>query len=465
MKRIFVLPLLFLNSFCYSKTTIETLWDSIIHNNTDVNSVRTSYQNAVIDYKTLQGLFIPGISLNSTTNFGENYSKGDYPSYINNSLLIEQKLPGGARLDLSASYNLGYAEYNEQTYVNQTPKIGLTYSQSMLPFYLQGTLFSPDIKLLKINKEYQKKYLDYICKEKIKTLTKEYIYSLIYKNKSEIYANSIAFKNQKKEIIRKLIEQGSQNQTNLLEIENSILLDIQNKTEIDSSYVQCVNNLSILTGLDFSEFNDEELPLIKNIDKENLIGSYGDPYKELCLLIINKYETQKILIRQDNAPSFSVSLSDIINLKDNKAGDWKDSWTDWKDDKKNTWVVGIGFDFTNCLRGNFGKQYKKNENELQTAKNSYNQYLIQCENLLGIYKNALDSFNYEVASTKKLITTNEQLLESKKELKNKGIISEYDYLNASEELKILKLTYETHKLYRWLYEFLIFIDYNEEDAV
>ena len=49
--------------------------------------------------------------------------------------------------------------------------------------------------------------------------------------------------------------------------------------------------------------------------------------------------------------------------------------------------------------------------------------------------------------------------------KKKGIISEYDYLNASEELKILKLTYETHKLYSWLYEFLIFIDYNEEDAV
>ncbi len=108
---------------------------------------------------------------------------------------------------------------------------------------------------------------------------------------------------------------------------------------------------------------------------------------------------------------------------------------------------------------------KKNENELKAAKESYNQYLIQRENLLGIYKNVLDSFNYEVASTKKLITTNEQLLESKKELKNKGIISEYDYLNASEELKILKLTYETHKLYRWLYEFLIFIDYNEEDSV
>ncbi|MBQ3642863.1 TolC family protein [bacterium] len=469
MKKIFLLALFVLNFFCYPKTTLEVLWDSIIENNSEVNSVRTNYKNALIDYVTLQGLYIPSVNLNSIVNLGENYSKGDYPSYINNTLSIGQRLPGGSQLVLDVSYNLSYADYNEETYVNQIPKIGLTFSQSMFPFYLQGKLCSPDVQLLKINKEYQEKYYDYICKEKIKSVTREYIYALIYGKKSEIYESSIKLKNQKKEIIKKLIDQGRQNQSNLIEIENSLLMDIQNKAEIFSSYVQCINNLTLLTGANFydlSDFSLEELPDIEILENDGLekIDCY-DAYERMLLLNIKKFETQSSIIKQDNAPYISFNLTDIINLNDKKACDWKDSWTDWKDDKKNTWAFGIGVDFTNFFKGNYSKQYDKNNNELQSAKSSYYNYLEQKKKLFQIYKKSLESLESEILSTEELIENNEKILLAKTELMEKGLISEFEYINALEEFKILKLTYENYCLFRWLYNFLIFIDSDKKETV
>lgn len=469
MKKIFLLALFLHNFFCFSQTALEVLWKSVITSNSEISSVRTNLKNASIDYQTLQGLYLPSLSLNSITNFGENYSKGDYPNYINNSILIGQRLPGGSQLELSISYNLGYAEYNEQTYINQSPKVGITYSQSLFPFYLQGKILSPDIQLLRINRDYQEKYYKYVCKENIKSVTREYINAILYKNKNSIYESLIKQKKQKKEILKKLVEQGSQNYNSLIEIENAILMDIQNKSEIFSSYVQCVNNLYLLTGMnleDLLEISLSELPNFEVFfqnDYKNLFDT--DEYENILILNIKKCEAQKYQISQDSAPYMSLSLTDIINLNDNKVCDWKDSWREWHDDKKNTWVFGIGIDFSSCFKNSFAKSHKKNDNELQNAKNIYQNYTEKKNKLLKIYKKSLEIVEDEIFSYEKLIENNESVLFGKKDLKEKGEISEFEYITALEEYEILKLTYENYKLIKWLYKFLLLIDYKGEETV
>ena len=123
------------NAFSVS---LEELINYTLESNSEIKASLNTYETVLASVKGFDGAYAPGLSLTSSTTIPKDYEWNTMPNAFDSCLSFKQPLPGGTTISLDINYYFETMRFLDTTLVSQYPKISLSVSQSLMPFWLQG---------------------------------------------------------------------------------------------------------------------------------------------------------------------------------------------------------------------------------------------------------------------------------------------------------------------------------------
>lgn len=432
-------------------TELERLWHSAVENNGDVRSALHTYESACLSLKTLNGSYAPSVSTSAASSFPQEYDWKECPDSISSTVSVTQPLPGGTTVGISGTYSLSAAAAGDAQYVSQAPKVAITLSQSLFPFWAQGKLRDPAHLSLEQTKAYYYNQLLYEKQQKLETVTQYYILSLIYRKKVAVYEASIAYRQEQIDALRELKEEGGTSLAKIAELESSQWNDEQNMSDVRMTYEEYVRYLKNACCVDDIEMDETELPSDGITTALSLIDKVRDPCAEALLLKIDMLKTSSELSRQSSAPVLGLSLEPGWSLETVKAGDWKSAWSG---DTATEWTAEISLNLTPFISSIASKTGDEEKIKMQSAQNAYDSYMKQKSYVNEQYASLAAVFEKQRKQAEELCKETDQLLADSKQQLDSGAISRLDYDSIQFRKISCHTSLECMTLYAWLYTWL-----------
>lgn len=450
-KFIFILILIIASIEVYSFPTIEDLWNIALENNLDIITSENKLRSAEISAKTLDAFYSPSVSLSNQNTTNEGKSITDIPLNTDTYIKITQPIPGGTSLSVTGDYSFNTAEYESDTYISQSLKLSFSLTQSLFPFWLQGTVKDP----VKLNGTLQRDYYfyskEYTKKKVFQEIIQNYAYALIYKNKMMSYSNTIDLVKKQIDALRQLQKTGGTNIAKITELENNKWTYEQDLISCKISYESYLQTIKKLCGNDI-EFNDDIYELINVKEMDELSSLFSDPLNEQYILQIEMLKNENILNKQNNAPTLNISIVPQWNLETQKKEEWKDAW-DLKG--PSNWTTALSLDFSPLISSSIKNTSKQNDIEIDNILVSYEAYKNQKEFVKGQYEKLIQSFEKQ---REEVITLYDKAVLEERDLNlqvQKGAISSLDYESNVCQLNNCKLSKDCVEIYIWLYKILL----------
>lgn len=433
------------------ETELELIWNETAEKNSSVVSAEHSYDSACLSLSTMDGSYSPLVTTSATSILPDGYDWKNSPDYSYATVSVTQPLPGGTSVGVSTSYSMTLAGSDGTRYISQTPNVTFTLSQSLFPFYAQGKIQNPEKLSLKQQKEYYYSQLLYTKKQQLENATQCYILCLIYRRKMEVYESEIEYIKERIYTLEELKKQGGSSSAEIAELENSKWSYEQSLAEVRISFEGYRLSLLETCGGYEVDFNNEELPSLKNEAPLLLTGNVKDPCGESLLLKKKMVETSRTLQRQNSAPLLSFSLKPEWSMEAVEESEWKSAWGN---DSTCSWTASVSLSLTPLISSAVTKSGSSYKMEKNAADDSYNAYLAQKNSVKNQYKNLMDSFTAQLESAEDLYAQAESVAGDTKKLYESGAVSKLEYDSIVMQLKNRKASYECMRLYLWLYSWL-----------
>lgn len=450
--------------FLYSQENdiflIYKLCLSALENNSDIKVAEKSYNSAILSEKSANGFFSPSISILSSTTVPNNYEWNKSPDSFTTGIIYTQPIFSGTSIGITGNYSYSITELEKERFILQNPQITFKLTQSLFPFWIQGSIKDPNLLSLKKQTEYLYNQLLYTRQKIIQELIQNYIYAKIEQNNIQMIKNSIELTTKQISAQYELKKLGKTNLSKISELENikwSYQQDLLSSELNHKSYLKKIMNLTEQNIWDNDLFNKEQL--ITDLEFEKLISFIRsitncdyDTYEKALLIKIEIEKTSMIYLKQESAPIFEVSVQPLWNLDQQKVTNWKESWN--TSNHPSSWNVGITVNLSPLFNIGFGNDIKKKKLELESAQNVYNSYLKQKQFIKNQYESYITDYEENYKTITKLINDFKiQLNDIKIELEQ-GQISQIDYETFNVQVKNMILTSDCLQLYIFLYKIM-----------
>lgn len=452
-KNVLIISLVFASVNCFS-VSLYDLSELTLQSNIDILEADTAYKEQLISTKSLDGYYVPSLSVNATANIADKHDWSYVPDYLSSSLSYSQTLPGGASFSIELNYNFNAITFNNNRYMAQSPYISFNLSQSLFPFWLQGKKNDPVYQSFRQNEEcYYYKFL-YTKKDVLTQLFQNYISALTSLNEMAMNKNSIDFYEEQIESLKELKSGGNTSLAEILEVENQKWNAQQNYMVAYSNYAMYVK---ILKSICNKDFNESELKDITDKDIESLVElvSYNqiDPLQKIYNLKIQMIQSSRVLEKQSTAPVLVVSVKPSWNLKTTTQNEWITAW-DKNMDPSNT-VMSLGIDFTPMFNGLFKQKGKKYKLEKNQTEESYKAYMMQKDIIKSQYEIILANYTRQKEIITSLYESGLNELKDYEKQFKAGAISKLDYDSVRIRVQNCGYSKDNVDLYVKLYAFLI----------
>lgn len=421
LRKIFCSIVLYTLSYNFFPFSFSDLVEAALQNNSDIASAKSDYDSALLSSKTYDSSFAPGLSFSSSSTISKDYDWNTNPDYFSTYVTYTQPLPGGTTLSATGTYSFTSASAGDDQYISQILKVSFTLSQSLLPFWTQGTIQDPTILNANLQAEYYRLQLLYTKKSVLQNILQNYAYALIYKNKIQSYRNSIFLVEAQIEALKKLKSSGSTNQAKITELENSKWGYEEDLISIQSSYCSYLQILKSMCGCEIDDIENTLVAPEKNILEEILIS---DSMNSIYHIKLQMLETKRIFKIQNSAPTLNLTIQSSWTLENVKNNDWQDAW---KNGDNPSWTATVSMDFSPLLRSTMSKDKKHYEIDYQQAEKSYENYLLQKKFVNEQYELLYKNYSSQLESIEKLFDEGKIELNDYEKLYNAGDISKLDF--------------------------------------
>lgn len=449
-KKILFTTMFFITFLLYSSESLSFLWKETLKNNTEIQTAHISYKQALLSYQTANGLFAPSVTVGNNVDFDKDFSWKKKFNTFSSYLYVGENLPGGLSVGIKGSYDYITSTLSEERFITQVPQITFSLSQSLYPFWLQGLFKNPE----RLSLEYQKNYFFYqylyTKKNILQNVTQIWLMVQVYKKKAELYELSIRYKEKQKIALNELQKKGNSDFSKLIELEESILADIQSFSEVQISYEQYFDNLKNLCHLENENYIFEYLNT-KPEDFYAILDCRLDPLEEAFLLKLQMQKNSVVLRKQNTAPVLSISVSPIWTMETGKVQEWQDCWNK---EKKISWTISASIDFSSFF-SSLSSQKEESENiEKQNIEIEYQNYLKQKRYIKDQYFRISKIFNGQSEKYKKNYEESLQTYSDNFFSFEKGHISVLELEGVKFQTERLRIAFEISMLYEWFYKFM-----------
>lgn len=457
-KIVMLISFFFCISAVISQEKILDLFNTIIENNSEIKQAEKEYNNAILSKNGANGYFSPSISISSTANVSAGYAFDKSPENFSSIITYNQPVLNGTSIGISGNYSYSITEIEKERFITQNSQLTFKLTQSLFPFWIQGTLKDPYLFSLKKQVEYYYNKMLYTKQSVLQDFIQNYIYAQIEYNQIQILKNTMDVTTKQISALIELKNTGGSNFSKISELENlkwSYEQDLLSSKIKLKSYLQ---NIMTLTEKEFSEDSFYEL-FSSDLEIEKLLAYIRcitncnyNTYEEYLL---DKIEIEQITLQniiQESAPIAEVSIQPLWNSALEEVTDWKKSWK--VSNKPTSWNVSITVNLSPLLNMNFNKTINKKKLELESAQNIYNSYLKQKHIIKKQYEDYITEYenHYNIIST--LIKNTESQLHDLKFELERGQITQLDYEKMDVQVKNMILTSKCLELYIFLYKFL-----------
>ena len=170
LRKIFCSIVLYTLSYNFFPFSFSDLVESALQNNSDIASAKSDYDSALLSSKTYDSSFAPGLSFSSSSTISKDYDWNTNPDYFSTYVTYTQPLPGGTTLSATGTYSFTSASAGDDQYISQILKVSFTLSQSLLPFWTQGTIKDPTVLSARQQAEYYRLQLLHTKKSVLQNL-------------------------------------------------------------------------------------------------------------------------------------------------------------------------------------------------------------------------------------------------------------------------------------------------------
>ena len=437
--------------------SFEELIYFTLESNSDIKTSQLAYEKGKLSTKFSDGSYSPELILSTSMTIPKKYKWNTLPDYYASGITYAQPLPGGANLSFNTSYSFDSYILQEQIFLSQTPNISFSLSQSLLPFWAQGTIQDPVKLSLKQKEEYLYYQFLYAKKNVLLNLFQNYVYALITLNEISIYQNIIALYEKQIETFNELKASGNISQSKILEIENSKWNTQQSLMNTQTQYIE---HLQIIESICGKNLDGETLADI--IDNNSIsilfdiIDSANDPLEQTYKLKLALLKSTRILDKQSYAPVITFSVQPKLSLPVTKEDDWKTAWEDFPNSA--SWNLSIGLNLSPI----FSDIAKQNNNlyklDYEDTNRSYNEYLKQKNFVKQQYKTLLEHYINQNETVSLLYESSLKEFNDFKQQYEVAAISQLDFESVRIQKENIQLTKECVNLYICLYDMLIKIN-------
>lgn len=466
-----------------SSFSLSDLINSALQNNSDISSAQSNYESAVLSSKTLDGTFAPGISFSSSTNLSKDYDWDTSPDYFSTHVTYSQPLAGGTTISATGTYSFtstttfsattatttDAGNLTAQRYISQNQNISFTLSQSLLPFWAQGTIKDPTILGAKQQAEYYRLQVLATKKSVLQNLLQNYAYAQIYKKQIQLYQNSISLIEKQIAALRELKTSGSTNQAKITELESTKWSYQEDLMSVQASFYSYLQNLKNICACKIAENDlfDDDFPLFDDffsdisdifanpkISDATSTGNFipADPMEKIYQLKLQMLKTNRILEKQKSAPTLSLSLQPAWSFEKTKAADWKSAW---KNGETPSWSASVGINLSPFLNAAVSKNQEQYEISYAQAEKSYENYLQQRDFVRTQYKTLLENYSTQLENINSLLENGKIELSDFEKVYQTGGTSELDYEAAKIRVENCQISCKIVEIYKWLYGILV----------
>ena len=437
--------------------SLEYLITVALKNNMDIKTAYNTFRSVKISKESLNGHYSPKILFSSSVSLPKYYNWNDTPDYFSSSVTYNQPLGGGTTLNVIGGLNLSFTDIQEERYILHNPNIVFSLSQSLYPFWIQGSLRNPESLNAEFQEEYYYNQLLQTKKTVIFNIIENYVYALIYSNQMQIYKNSIFLLNEEIDALRQMKIQGGVNQSKITQLNNSKLNIQQNLREVQTLYLNYIKNLETICcyDIDPSITLDGEMSPIEKfyVIIQSSMDDTNDPLGKNYQLNIKLLESTRVLEKQNAAPILAFSVKPVWESERTRQIEWKNVWNNITTHP--IWTAGIDLDISPLLMSVIKQEKKQYEINLKQANDLYSSYLYQKNIVKYQYELLLEHYKEQ------LLESNNSYEEIKKELFDfesqykTGVISQLEYDSLSINVRNSYLNKNNIELYVWLYELLL----------
>ena len=471
-----------------SSFSLSGFINSALQNNSDIASAQSNYESAVLSSKTLDGTFAPGISFSSSTNLSKDYDWDTSPDYFSTYVTYSQPLPGGTTISATGTYSFtstttfsattatttDAGNLTAQRYISQNPNISFTLSQSLLPFWAQGTIKDPTILGAKQQAEYYRLQVLATKKSVLQNLLQNYAYAQIYKKQIQLYQNSISLIEKQTAALRELKTSGSTNQAKITELESTKWSYQEDLMSVQASFYSYLQNLKNICACEIAEndlFDDDftdfppfgefftafsdisDIFANPKISDATSTGNFipADPMEKIYQLKLQMLKTNRILEKQKSAPTLSLSLQPAWFFEKTKASDWHSAW---KNGETPSWSASVGINLSPFLNAAVSKNQEQYEISYAQAEKSYENYLLQKHYVQEQYQTLVLNYSQQLENVANLYEEGKRELEDYKTQYEAGAISRLDFDSVKIRVENCGLSKNCVEIYKWMYTIL-----------
>ncbi|MCR4734828.1 MAG: TolC family protein [Treponema sp.] len=437
--------------------SLENLTNLALENNSEIKAAESAYEKAVLSSKTLDGVYVPSISVSSSTKLPDEYEWNSTPDSFSSTITYSQPIPGGASLSATANYSFNAMTIAEERMMSQSPNISLSLTQSLLPYWAQGKLRNPERLSMNQQKRYYYYQLLHVKKNIIINLIENYFYTITSKNEITIQENTIKIFEEQIESLKELAKSGNISQSKILETENAKWSAQQTLMSAQTSYANYLQNLKTICGKDFY---NESLNFYETDDFGNqiynilcrIIDIDTDPLELSYKLKLEIIKNARILEKQNFAPNISVSIEPDWSLEIKKQSEWQKTLKNMG--APDSWNTSIGINISPLLSGLARQNNKKFRLDYEEAENAYNSYLEQKSFLKQKYKALSNYYLKQKAMVSELYDSGQKELDDYSYQYKMNVISKLDFDSIRVRVENCRLTKENIDLYFIMYDFL-----------
>ncbi len=332
---------------------LEDLWLLAATQNPDIQLLENDYQSTVISNKTMDGIYAPGVLIKVESEFPEDISEnGNIPDSVTSLIQTNFPVPGSASIGLNTSYTTMRIKNINDWELIQTPAVGVSFSQGLYPFWIQGVTQDPYKTTAQLNSSIAKLNVASAKQQAIDTITELYIRLRSIVRQIKTLEQSIALQEKQIESLYALNKQGAIELSRIIDTENSKWNDEQSVFELRSSLVELQESLRDLCGISLT--SDEQLEAVINQDLSTIsynaisaiTGTTGMPEKIILELQRQQIVAQSIIRKQNAAPVLSLSITGNWQLESVPSNKLLKAWND---DSIFNWTLSAVVDLSNFI--------------------------------------------------------------------------------------------------------------------
>ena len=449
LRKIFCSIVLYTLSYNFFPFSFSDLVEAALQNNSDIASAKSDYDSALLSSKTYDSSFAPGLSFSSSSTISKDYDWNTNPDYFSTYVTYTQPLPGGTTLSATGTYSFTSASAGDDQYISQIPKVSFTLSQSLLPFWTQGTIKDPTVLSARQQAEYYRLQLLYTKKSVLQNLIQNYAYALIDKNKIQIYRNSVCLAEEQIEALKKLKSSGSTSQAKITELESSKWGYEEDLMSVQASYCSYLQNLKSMCGCEIDDIENTLTESEEIILNETLSS---DPIDSIYQLKLQMLKTSRVLQKQNSAPTLTLTLQPSWTLETVKNTEWKNAWNNGENP---SWSATISINLSPLLNAAVSRNEEKYEISYEKAEKSYDNYLRQKQYVQEQYQSLIQNYSMQLENVTKLYEEGKSELEDYGIQYEAGAISRLDFDSVKIRVENCELSKNCVEIYKWLYGVLL----------